>query len=489
MRSRGTKWVESIFNFISSRESLQKALGGSWEPNTSFADEAEAMAMAMAMHRETAVKVFTFIALISLCNAVAQNTSYKGRRYAVVFDAGSTGSRVHVYGFEDNMELIPINGVGIEFAKRVKPGLSAYADNPEEAANSIKELLHSAVQVVPENVRSVTPVRLGATAGLRQISDVKADKILAAVRKSISSTSGLKFKQSWVSVLDGSQEGSYMWITVNYLLSNLGKSYPNTVGIVDLGGGSVQMAYAISEEQSKKAPKPKGDDTYISEINLYGIKYQLYVYSYLNYGILAARGKILNITMDKASPCVLKGYNGTYTYDGISYKSLAPSLGGSFHKCRKVVRKALNMDQICNYEKCTFGGVWNGGGGDGQKDIFLASYFYDRANEVGVITKNLSNAKVSVRELAKAAQMACAISYRDAEKKYPNIWTVSLPYVCMDLVYQYSLLVDGFGIKPQREVTFVDGLKYKDYQVDVSWAVGGAIDLLTTATKSMLLAY
>lgn len=32
--------------------------------------------------------------------------------------------------------------------------------------------------------------------------------------------------------------------------------------------------------------------------------------------------------------------------------------------------------------KCTFGGVWNGGGGDGQKNLFVASFFYDRAAEV-----------------------------------------------------------------------------------------------------------
>lgn len=77
------------------------------------------------------------------------------------------------------------------------------------------------------------------------------------------------------------------------------------------------------------------------------------------------------------------------------------------------------------------------------------------------------------------------LNYKDAEKKYPKIWTVSLPYVCMDLVYQYSLLVDGFGIKPRRQVTFVDGLKYQDYHVDVSWAVGGAIDLISSSTKIM----
>ncbi|KAL5538093.1 hypothetical protein UlMin_045902, partial [Ulmus minor] len=97
----------------------------------------------------------------------------------------------------------------------IKPGLSAYADSPRNATDSLIGLLDKAQNAVPKMLRASTPVRVG--------------------------------------------------VTINYLLGRLGK-YSDTVGVVDVGGGSVQMAYAISEEAAAKAPKPTdAEDTYVKE--------------------------------------------------------------------------------------------------------------------------------------------------------------------------------------------------------------------------------
>ncbi|XP_058737689.1 apyrase 2-like [Vicia villosa] len=401
-----------------------------------------------------------------------------GGSYAVIFDAGSSGSRVHVFHFDHKLDLVHI-GKDLELFEQLKPGLSAYAKNPKQAAESLISLLDKAESVVPRELRSKTPVRVGATAGLRSLEGDASDKILQAVRDLLKHRSSLKSDADAVTVLDGTQEGAFQWVTINYLLGNLGKDYSKTVGVVDLGGGSVQMAYAISESEAAMAPKVKdGDDPYVKEMFLRGRKYYLYVHSYLRYGLLAARAEILKATGDAENPCILSGYDGSYNYGGKSFK--ASSSGAGLNECKSVALKALKVNESsCTHMKCTFGGIWNGGGGDGQKNLFVASFFFDRAAEAGFADPNKPVAIVHPMDFEEAAKQACQTKLKNAKSTYPRVEEGNLPYLCMDLIYQYTLLVDGFGIYPWQEITLVKKVKYEDALVEAAWPLGSAIEAVS----------
>jgi hypothetical protein len=220
-------------------------------------------------------------------------------KYGIVFDAGSSGSRIHVYswrvgggGPKDAFDLIA------DDLLKKKPGLSAYKDKPAEAGSSLRELLDHAKSKIPQNLHAETPVFLmaappvwissaalfgrsffcgrtapegglglcracpaanqpllqpaQATAGLRMVGETIKDQILASVCAELSS-SGFLFQCEWATLLSGTDEGLYGWVTVNYLLDTL---YPPAnsppVGIIDLGGGSVQVVFAASQGSGLK---------------------------------------------------------------------------------------------------------------------------------------------------------------------------------------------------------------------------------------------
>ncbi|KAL8508688.1 hypothetical protein ACS0TY_019077 [Phlomoides rotata] len=279
------------------------------------------------------------------------------QKYAVIFDGGSTGSRVHVFRFDNNMALLPI-GNDYKFFLATTPGLSAYESDPKAAAESLRPLLEQAEAVVPQTLRPTTPLRLGATAGLRMLPGHASEDILNAVRAFFKSESSLNSKDEWVTVLDGNDEGAFIWVAINYLLGTFGKGYSKTVGVVDLGGGSVQMAYAVSAEAAANAPDlPTG--AYVVDKDVLGTKYHLYTHSFLNYGLKAARAQSLKLSGANGNPCVTNGYIGTYEYSGTVYAVSAPKSGTNLRRCSGLIRKTLNIDGACSHRNCSFDGIWN----------------------------------------------------------------------------------------------------------------------------------
>jgi len=161
-----------------------------------------------------------------------------GWEYAVVIDAGSTGSRVHVYRFYRHKEF-PYASVELpDEVHKTTPGLSSYSFDPRTAANSLQPLLKFAKEEVPEDQRARTPLLLLATAGLRMLPDDAANRILEETRRALAG-SGFLFRDGWARVISGQHEGLYGWVSVNYATGALQVRWCLcvVVGLVGLGGG------------------------------------------------------------------------------------------------------------------------------------------------------------------------------------------------------------------------------------------------------------
>ena len=195
------------------------------------------------------------------------------RKYAVVFDAGSTGSRVHVFRFdvEPTGDLVLLD----DTFEQLKPGLSSFASDPEQGAASLKPLLEVAMRTVPEAARAATTVEVRATAGLRMLPGAQAENLLQATRALLGDYPFV-FEDDGVSIMDGAEEGAFQWLTMNYLLGNLRGDLGDTVATVDLGGGSVQLAYAADAKHVAGAP-----EGYFKDMKSGDFTYHVYVQSCL----------------------------------------------------------------------------------------------------------------------------------------------------------------------------------------------------------------
>jgi len=95
----------------------------------------------------------------------AESTQWK---YAVIIDAGSSGSRVRVYRWPTPVgkARVALQSAGVREinSTKIEPGLSSAA-NLQKVSDDIRRLLSFAAQVIPRPLQRTSPVYLMATAG------------------------------------------------------------------------------------------------------------------------------------------------------------------------------------------------------------------------------------------------------------------------------------------------------------------------------------
>jgi guanosine-diphosphatase len=289
-------------------------------------------------------------------------------QFALMIDAGSTGSRIHVYKFNN---CNPTPALEYEVFKMSRPGLSSYKTDAEAAARSLDELLDVAVKAVPKELQYCSPVEVKATAGLRMLGHDMAQHILDAVRTRLQThyPFPVSSRASAVEIMEGRNEGVYAWLTANYLLGTLSpstsasKSLTNTYAVLDLGGGSTQIVFEPTFPDSSHHGLLDGEHKY--ELTFAGRTHTLYQHSYLGYGLMQARRSVNNLVgfmwefthpdegdiklAEVANTCLNKHSTRLVELEGVAGAKArnVTMMGadvGSFKACKRVLELVMAKD-------------------------------------------------------------------------------------------------------------------------------------------------
>lgn len=144
------------------------------------------------------------LALVLFCYILFfWNRDEQRKRYGVVIDGGSTGTRIHVFKYEvrNGNSVLDFTEKGLKTMK-VSPGLSAHIEEPERAGAAVAELVEFARRNVPKEYWGKTEIRLMATAGMRLLKEGDQERILAVCRKVLRG-SGFRFLDNWATVISG----------------------------------------------------------------------------------------------------------------------------------------------------------------------------------------------------------------------------------------------------------------------------------------------
>ncbi|KAK0752366.1 putative guanosine-diphosphatase [Schizothecium vesticola] len=431
-------------------------------------------------------------------------------QYVLMIDAGSTGSRIHVYKF-NNCGAAPEleDEVLFKMTKKIEgksSGLSAYKDDPEGAAKSLDPLMEAALEKVPDKLKRCSPIAVKATAGLRLIGPEKSKAILDKVREHLETKYPFPVvskEQNGVAMMDGSDEGVYAWITTNYLLGKIGgPDHSETAAVFDLGGGSTQLVFEPRFSPSLSGIPEKlaeGDHKY--ELDFGGRKFALYQHSHLGYGLMSAREAIIATLVEDqfsskkedrswlekpiVNPCYASGMSKMTKVKLPSSHPLGADLklnmtGPSTPapaQCRALAERILKKDSACNLTPCSFNGVHQPSIAKtfAKEDVYFLSYFYDRTQPLGMPES------FTLREMHDLANRVCGGAPAwDVFESVPGALAElsDRPEHCMDLNFMLALTHTGYEMPIDREVKIAKQIKGNE----LGWCLGASLPLLSQAS-------
>ncbi|XP_061192965.1 ectonucleoside triphosphate diphosphohydrolase 7-like [Saccostrea echinata] len=448
--------------------------------------------------------------------------------YGIVIDCGSSGSRVFLYFWpphsgntKDLLNIQQFMGKdGKPVIKKIKPGLDTFKDNPEAASDYIKPLLQYVSGYIPKEQQKETLLFILATAGMRMISEISQKAIFQNLYKEIPKMFPFVISESNLEVITGKQEGVYAWIAVNYVLhkfdhgadehplvaveipGNTNKEKKThirrrTVGMLDMGGGSMQIAFEITSKYSN-IPKHR-----VAEFNL-GCQnndidhtYRVYVTTFLGFGANEARERyeeqvllskahqinfattnISNIPIIQrthpniSDPCLPVGLTQEVK-DAQGHTHFLNGLG-DYEACRASLVRLINWNSTvkCEQAPCSMNGVHQPIISFHNSEFYAFSEFWYTMDDVYRIGGIYNNEKFDY-EAKKfcSTRWSTLLSWYD-EKLFPKADESRFRFQCFKSAWMSTVLHKGLkfphSYKMLRSVHQIN-------QREVQWTLGALL--------------
>lgn len=365
------------------------------------------------------VFLWCFVVTIAHPRSVCQS-----HHCVAVVDAGSTGSRLHLYAYDLNEQNDPIN-IEPVWSNKVKPGFATIT--PSQL--SIDAYLDSLFTTMPEeNI----PVYFYATAGMRLISAQKQTQYYDALNQWVVGNPRIHLVTA--KTITGREEGVFGWLAVNYKIGALQSENKSLAGVMDMGGASVQITFPASSIEQNSSNDAVNVDIYHRHITLF-------THSFLGLGQTELSHQYLN----KAA-CFSNDYP---LPDG--------EMGaGNAYDCQDDISRLINEVQRVH---------------DIVNPMLVQNTVHDwyAISGLSALVKSkpfhfLNNEFTSTALLTTVDNEFCQVSWQHLLEQYPNN---EYAYVnCLTASYYYGLLVNGYGLPANQSIHYLPDNN------DVDWTLG-----------------
>lgn len=301
----------------------------------------------------------------SICFALAAAISNSKESYAIVVDAGSTGSRAFIFRFSlDNdgrRSITSIKGM------KVMPGLSSFSKaSADDVVGYLLPTFIDAAVIIPKSCHKSTKVYIKGTAGFRLLPEEDQLYIWNCLHNGLQSNRKVPFviEKENLGTIDGKFEAYYAVLASNYVAGSVdgdllrvdGKAM---VGALDMGGSSTQLIFHTGTEA--------GHPIQIADF---------WSHSWLNFGVEKVRERVWQSLIEEheksvisndvkakldleaktptvviENPCTFIGHeegsSEEYSFIGT----------GRAKKCVELIKKVIWPEGVCSNPPCAVNGI------------------------------------------------------------------------------------------------------------------------------------